>query len=598
VPQKKDYNRKKRGYFGELGEGAHVTVKFLQTAISKSELDNITLIQNIPGSELWDVRDLFQRDVDEERVTRDILPYLQDTSKVKFFNPLTLIMLPLAPGADHVDQELTKSAATEVVDGAHKYISHERTGFFRFRVHEGEAAFSQVEWNDQTVRIVAVDGQHRLSALKRWKNDPQRTTGLDGWTIPVVLLGMFASDASLSSRQATLLEVVRKTFVYINSKATTVNVARRILLDDESINAVCVQELIQSAHANDVRRESFRDTSQLPLLFFDWRGDTENGKRRWSPGAVKTTEEVYSWFEQYICGSDGSLEQRVALALEDLVPPLQSLVGTDSLLTHEDASRVRNQYHKTIGPALQTLLEGFIPYREYVFHVRNFERAACAESDLATHAFDKLRFGSHRASRDLSDGIDLKYRELVNKLTDLKGSSFDELLARDIGMRAVMQAFGSVKAAYDTQHEVTSEWDEYASWFLSGLNPVYAAGWFRSFSDCEKEQQDVLTHICFDPSGGIIHYKLGQQAGALGAVIGLLVSYSIPGSREVGDMVWDEVSDALQATLFRGHKKFFKSQLRDTWRGTSKELEAEAKKRADIAAPTQLDAFSDLLDKL
>src|SRR4051794_38872800 len=90
-----EYSQKKLGYFGELGAGANARVMFLQTAITRDELDDITLIENIPGSEKWDVRDLFQRDVDKVRVQQSIVPWLQDKSTVKFFNPLTLILLPL-----------------------------------------------------------------------------------------------------------------------------------------------------------------------------------------------------------------------------------------------------------------------------------------------------------------------------------------------------------------------------------------------------------------------------------------------------------------------------------------------------------------------
>src|ERR1051326_3622821 len=100
------YNKQKYGYFGELGHGAHARIRFLQSAVTKDELDHITLIENIPGSERWDIRDLFQRDVDMTRVEESILPYLRDPTKVKFFNPITLVLLPLNPVTGSVDAEV------------------------------------------------------------------------------------------------------------------------------------------------------------------------------------------------------------------------------------------------------------------------------------------------------------------------------------------------------------------------------------------------------------------------------------------------------------------------------------------------------------
>ena len=40
------------GYFGEFGEGANASIRFLQTVIKHEELDEITLISNIPGSQI------------------------------------------------------------------------------------------------------------------------------------------------------------------------------------------------------------------------------------------------------------------------------------------------------------------------------------------------------------------------------------------------------------------------------------------------------------------------------------------------------------------------------------------------------------------
>ena len=75
------YNKEKLGYFGELGNGAFARIRFLQSAVTKEELDNITLIENIPGSEKWDIRDLFQRDVDMARDRPCHLEIMEDGRK-------------------------------------------------------------------------------------------------------------------------------------------------------------------------------------------------------------------------------------------------------------------------------------------------------------------------------------------------------------------------------------------------------------------------------------------------------------------------------------------------------------------------------------
>ena len=127
-PEEIVYNKTKFGYFGELGTGAHAHLRFLQTALSVEDLDSVTLIENIPGSETWDVRDLFQRDVDKERVTREILPYLKDKTKVKFFNPLTLALLPLASSGQHILGDLPYVVPTTIDDHGHIARAHAERG--------------------------------------------------------------------------------------------------------------------------------------------------------------------------------------------------------------------------------------------------------------------------------------------------------------------------------------------------------------------------------------------------------------------------------------------------------------------------------------
>ena len=49
-----------------------------------------------------------------------------------------------------------------------KWESLEREGYYRVRWIEGNPQYAEIEWNDIRSRLVAIDGQHRLSALKRF----------------------------------------------------------------------------------------------------------------------------------------------------------------------------------------------------------------------------------------------------------------------------------------------------------------------------------------------------------------------------------------------------------------------------------------------
>jgi hypothetical protein len=585
------YNKQKLGYFGELGNGAYARIRFLQSAVTKDELDNITLIENIPGSERWNIQDLFQRDVDMVRVEQSILPYLADPTKVKFFNPLTLVLLPISPITGAVDADVQYVEPESFDKEGHSYSRYERKGLFCYDVHKEVPAYSELRWNDKKVKLVAIDGQHRLSALKFWKDVPG-PKALDAWQIPVVILGVFREDSEPTHAPAKLLEIVRKTFVYINTRAEEVNEARRILLDDEELQAVCTQEFVQASHANDCLPDDAMDTRKLPLLFFDWRGQVrwrkdDAGAEVVAPGSVIKIIELHDWLSEYVLGDAPD----TVLELDDLDPPLSDAYRDRSALTSEDTKRVRERFMSVLYPGVSQLLEGFEPYRKYVEKIRAFEKAKRQESEGAGYAFQKLRFGSHPVllgqMKELADNA---FETIVSQLARMRQDCFDELIERDIGMRAVMCAFGTLKGSRDAFAKKTLGWKEHAAWFVPRINAVYKAGWLKEYSELKNEQSKMLTHICFDPSGGIVNYKIVDVPRALGALLALLVVHHNLDefTAEHRAELWDAYSDGLGTTLRKGFRKEQRAKLRDTFEGTQPEFIAEVNQKADADVKARL----------
>ncbi len=581
------YPRRKSGYAGELGQGAHVNIKFLQTAIKREELDNIDLIENIPGSEKWDVKDLFQRTVDKERVGKSILPYLQDNKKVKFFNPLTLVLLPFDSETAQVEKELEYMPVSNFSERGHEYEIMEKEGFYRIAEHSHEPAFSFIEWNEQKVKVVAIDGQHRLSALKRWKDDPTRGHELSSWSIPVVILAMFKDKEE--GEAPNILEVVRKTFIYINSTAKEINESRRILLDDESVNCICSQEVIQFAHENDQKTFEKMDMSRLPLMFFDWRGEVVNDRPHPGPAAIKSVEELQEWFKYHLLGEDGSDEQGAALNLDDMVPPLDSY-GVNKKLTHEDSDRVRGQFTSYLLSSFRYLMETFKPYENYIYECRKMQREAELGDDLAKHAFQKICFGTHRAGPELIEAVDNRYHEIVMDFVALKQEAFQELIARDVGMRGVWSAFGVLKEIVDQYKEKTVEWMEFSKWFTNNLNTIYDQGWFKSWESQARLHQGLLTHIVFDPAGGIVNYKHSDVRDAFGSLLALLI-VKADGDGELQERSWIEISVNLRKPLKKGFRKQFRAELRNTFSGSQVEFTREVNRLADEAVNIRMDKY-------
>jgi len=586
------YNRFKNGYFGELGSGADARIRFLQSAVTKDELDNISLIEQISGSERWKVQDLFQRDVDMNRVQESILPYLQDKDKVKFFNPLTLVLMPI-DSSGGVDASVTFVEPKDVEEGEHHYTQYERKDLFSFKVHGANPAFSELHWNDAKVKLVAIDGQHRLSALKFWKSRPG-PTDLDTWQIPVVILGIFRADSVPAHEPASLLEIVRTTFVYINSRAEEVNEARRILLDDERVQAVCTQELVQASHCNDCLPTAERSIKKLPLMFFDWRGQVRWKKGEGidvsAPGSVLSISEVFNCLDEYVLGDTPN----TVLQLEDLDPPMSENYLENGVLNQKDTARIRDRFNHVLYPGLSSLLEGFAPFSTYVQRVRALETHEASQSEASVHAFQKLRFGSHQAPPgQMSKLADESYDKVIDQLGVLRKDCFDELVDREIGLRAIISAFARLKTLRDSFAGQTLSWANHAEWFIPKLNKVYQDGWFKDFNALRADQRKALTHVCFDASGSIVNYKLTDVPKGLGALLALLITRQDLGALSAEDRteIWETFGDVLESTVRKGCRREQKAILRDTFQGSQQQFIDKVNDEAEKKVVRQLNAM-------
>lgn len=592
---KKQYGHRLHGVYGRFGSGAGVEAFYLQTALSPAQLDWVSLISDVRGSERWPVRDLFQRDVDDDRITAYLLPYLQDVEKTKFFNPLTLTLLPMEE--DEVLREMPTFNQTKLQEDGLSWEVLERPDYHRVRWIHDEPYYALLEWNDMRTKLVAIDGQHRLSALKRfWKDHSAPSyAAFQTWRLPVVIVSFRVGNELI--QPPTMLEVVRSIFVYINTEARQVNPARQILLSDESINAVCTQELVESAHANDLMSPEDRDPRRLPLLFYDWRGEESSLQRVHAPAAVKDVEEIHNWMEHYLLGKDFSDEQAAALHV-DRGDNLHKAFHAKKL-RYEDSKHVRLRAQEALLPGVRHLLENFTPYKNYVEHLRRLESQfqGSNQSDLDRHAFDELRFGTNQAPEANQDEVKARLAEIRREIERLKAEFFHEPIDREIGMRGVVCAFAELRGCFGNPN-----WYEYAEWFVRALNRLYADHWL----DCRPEtpRREFLLHVAYDHNPVTVNYRLHQIRGALGAYLGLLIlAFGHPIEDHWDDArqtCKDELSDALRSTLVRGFKREVRPGLKqqEEFMEGGVKLTKAVQKEADKLADKQMRKFQKEIEKI
>jgi len=591
------YNQRFPGVYGEFGTGANAKIYYLQTAISPVDLDKLKLIGSIKGSERWPVRDLFQRDVDQGRITKNLVPYFLSEDKVKFFNPITLTFILLSeenPG--ELISEIPKVNRGTCEEDGDTWNFCEVPGYYRYRTIPGSPQYSIVEWNDSKVYVVAIDGQHRLTALKRVSDDDTKPDFFN-WSIPIVLFGLEKIE---EDKPASLLGVIRNIFSYINTTAMTVNKFREILLSDEDPNCVFTQELIQISHDNDIALidgSPSYNPDILPLLFYDWRGSEEGEKLIASPAAVKSVEEIKSWFEEYILGENFSDYQRDALEItpDDAIlwPSFKdhSLAG----VTHH---KLRERFRQTVLPGITELLSEFTPYKQYISKIRDIELDHTSRSDLARHAFYKLRFGTHYCEDDAArDNIERQFSIVSEEVTAAKSELFTRELKENVGMRGVIYAYAWSKVVRDEVEEKTSDWEGHTKGFLGFLNRLYEDGFFYD----EGPFREMKKNISYDVSGTIINYKIGDIEKGLGSMILLFWMHSADFPHSTSPEEYKDYAGTiatLRTTLIRGYTRDAKAthedKLHDEFSGDRKKFNQFAKKVAETDSDKHLDRLKAL----
>jgi hypothetical protein len=280
------FNKPLYGLKGQytLAEGISLPY-FLCTMPIERAIDELKIAEQVPASleAKWSLKELFQREIDEDRILQDIIKsYLLDSKKLKFFNAITIVLMP--KGEDEKIQDKFPDSETDTPppipwDGSDQedaqwdHVEAKKADFGGVQfVSIGQQA--RLRWDENKVLAVAVDGQHRLWALRTFREDKKFRGGTlkaneKQTQIPVifVLLNSKAGfDNTQSQTSHSIRSISRELFTDLNKNAKTVDRARELILDDKSIHARCVRTLLTDSTAKD-------DKDLLPLSLVRWQDD-------------------------------------------------------------------------------------------------------------------------------------------------------------------------------------------------------------------------------------------------------------------------------------------------------------------------------------
>ena len=212
--------------------------------------------ERVKAKDLTDLNALLQRDLSDERIATELVPYLcGKVSKVGFFPPVLAVLVP----SGFIDAKATgiKHYPAAEINGSETTYGK----LWHLKYHGGSKRLARLSIFAGT-EIIVLDGQHRANAF-RYVSDVLKPTELHAvFYEHAVKPDNFSSDLpvtiawfeSLSKPKVQPNDISRELFVAVNNNAKRVSQSRTILLDDT--DPVCLA--VNTYYSNLAKKRGFK----------------------------------------------------------------------------------------------------------------------------------------------------------------------------------------------------------------------------------------------------------------------------------------------------------------------------------------------------
>jgi hypothetical protein len=352
-----------RGAFGSFTTVGTKQLSYIMTRLDREQLRRVQTVRSVVPRKLLRIRELMQRDIDDDRVRSEIIQYLtprDHISEARFFPPIVVALLPLARDPDgtipslYSKPELANGKFPRRLDQSDQTYYEEREfgEMFALRIPlerpEADvltASFfygAELHWNRDHTSLVAIDGQHRLVALKAILGllepedqargyessefDPVTIAKLGFHSLPVCIVfptELYDGNPDLSSSDG-LIPLFRQVFVDVNRNAKTVSETRNILLNEQDLLSVFTRRVVDSFLIESELPPAACGTDQIPLYCFEWDSLDNRAFQITDARAISSVGILRRVVEGAMMGESGDADAfRTSLGIEELDPELE-----------------------------------------------------------------------------------------------------------------------------------------------------------------------------------------------------------------------------------------------------------------------------------
>lgn len=590
-------------------------IHYCLTSLSIRNLwEDIRLMNEIPGVEKWGFEALFQRVVREDWVSQIKSQYLGNRERFKFFPPVTIALLPCRDDCPSREYEPAGSFEFEAEPkGGHVAKIPGLNMWFPTSAEPDFPEFGHpaiLTWDKSKYTALAIDGQHRISALRRFV--PRESQNTDKKDVPATLL---VFDPDLPAGR-DLIQVTREIFIDINKNAKTVDDSRLILLDDRNFYNSLTRRLILQAYLDgenpspiEYQKVDDHLDLEIPVGIPQELVDTAAGRESADVTKLKSWqftsafilnrsiryfifEDKFVRFEELLETKDfkeeseDEVEQAVARRrqeYEDGTDDEDSVISDYDMLSFRPAitEKLVERAIRMHGALILGVFTAFSPYKT---HIDGCSKVVASEDGEAIRSL-LLSEGSlptkpnleytTKVALELKED-DSKFRRVkkaIEKLSRPKGWE-DSLVWYSVFQRGLIYQPGLLRRAMENARNTPFlSREEFASGYVSALNELYDEGFFDR--TCEIEGTRIWNGIALkigDASGSAMDGSDGA-AKRTGCLIRLMVTAFMArdagGPRHLKACLGKHGVSGAYSVVYKGFGRYAKSK--DSLAGSPKD---------------------------
>jgi len=394
-----------------------------------------------------------QRDIDDARVSLELIPYLLDTSTtglIKLFPPIVAVVLPLKPNSRVPDALYRPVVRSRVESVAHKGHLEDRITagapgdeqFEFFQYHHNDLPLAsdgaRLSLSRDNCALAIVDGQHRAMALlalyrnlkggwtdarrspyeryyQVWPDKEIRSYNLSELQLPVLICAFPQLDGTLA-QDIDVIRAARRVFLTLNKTAKKVSDSRNKLLNDQDIVAECLRATLSHIKNLDIKDDTGLRIWNIEL---DQEGDRV---KVGSDVAFSGVSHLYHLTDHLLMsaspargiearGKLGAPRKRLdeafeRLGLKDELTADQKAANTRVNYSDEIADVFRRQWSKLYVPIIDRLFGKVHPFAAFSAATIHLNQALVAKRDVE---LEKMLFDGQATARtfdDFRDGLD------------------------------------------------------------------------------------------------------------------------------------------------------------------------------------------------